>query len=176
MWNCWITAAGVTWPWLSWVLVCSCKSNAEPAFQTSESRGVGVKVKGRHLHKTVCSRAQKAFINMTLIWTVTSPKAAGFTNISLTSLWCHQVLSVAYAEHLLENQQAEQAGLLLWRCGEMPRALEAFIDCTSWRHALAVATHIPVSPTQLMQLARDLAGSACVRVWSVICLTSYNPC
>ncbi|MCI4381664.1 hypothetical protein PGIGA_G00254560 [Pangasianodon gigas] len=69
----------------------------------------------------------------------------------------NKALSVAYAEHLLEDQQAEQAGLLLWRCGEMPRALQAFISCTSWRHALAVATHIPVPPTQLTQLARDLA-------------------
>ncbi|KAF5903355.1 elongator complex protein 1 [Clarias magur] len=69
----------------------------------------------------------------------------------------YKALSVAYAEHLLEDQQAEQAGLLLWRCGEMPRALQAFISCTSWRHALAVATHIPVPPTQLTQLARDLA-------------------
>lgn len=65
---------------------------------------------------------------------------------------------MAYAEHLLEDQEAEQAGLLLWRCGEMPRALQAFITCTSWRHALTVATHIPVPPTQLTQLARDLAG------------------
>ncbi|KAK3526535.1 hypothetical protein QTP70_030761 [Hemibagrus guttatus] len=69
----------------------------------------------------------------------------------------YKALSVAYAEHLLEDQQAELAGLLLWRCGEMPRALQAFISCTSWRHALAVATHIPVPPTQLTQLARDLA-------------------
>ncbi|KAI5100646.1 elongator complex protein 1 [Silurus meridionalis] len=69
----------------------------------------------------------------------------------------YKMLSVAYAEHLLEDQQAEQAGLLLWRCGEMPRALQAFVSCTSWRHALAVATHIPVPPTQLTQLARDLA-------------------
>ncbi|KAI4885036.1 hypothetical protein NFI96_017717 [Prochilodus magdalenae] len=69
----------------------------------------------------------------------------------------HKVLSVAYAEHLMEQQQAEQAGLLLWRCGEMARALQAFVSCTSWRHALAVATHIPLPPEQLAQLARDLA-------------------
>ncbi|XP_036431639.1 elongator complex protein 1 [Colossoma macropomum] len=69
----------------------------------------------------------------------------------------HKVLSVAYAEHLMEQQQAEQAGLLLWRCGEMVRALQAFVSCTSWRHALAVATHIPLPPEQLAQLARDLA-------------------
>uniref|UniRef100_A0AAR2IRB3 Elongator complex protein 1 n=1 Tax=Pygocentrus nattereri TaxID=42514 RepID=A0AAR2IRB3_PYGNA len=70
----------------------------------------------------------------------------------------HKVLSVAYAEHLMEQQQAEQAGLLLWRCGEMACALQAFVSCTSWRHALAVATHIPLPPEQLAQLARDLAG------------------
>uniref|UniRef100_A0A4W4HKC3 Elongator complex protein 1 n=1 Tax=Electrophorus electricus TaxID=8005 RepID=A0A4W4HKC3_ELEEL len=71
----------------------------------------------------------------------------------------HKVLTVAYAEYLLEQQQAEEAGLLLWRCGEMPRALQAFVSCTSWRHALAVATHIPVTQGQLAQLARDLAGT-----------------
>lgn len=69
----------------------------------------------------------------------------------------YKMLSVAYAEHLVEQQQAEQAGLLLWRCGEMPRALQAFVSCTSWRHALAVAAHIPLPPEQLAQLARDLA-------------------
>uniref|UniRef100_A0A8B9H0Q9 Elongator complex protein 1 n=1 Tax=Astyanax mexicanus TaxID=7994 RepID=A0A8B9H0Q9_ASTMX len=69
----------------------------------------------------------------------------------------YKMLSVAYAEHLVEQQQAEQAGLLLWRCGEMPRALQAFVSCTSWRHALAVAVHIPLPPEQLAQLARDLA-------------------
>uniref|UniRef100_A0A8B9GYY0 Elongator complex protein 1 n=1 Tax=Astyanax mexicanus TaxID=7994 RepID=A0A8B9GYY0_ASTMX len=68
----------------------------------------------------------------------------------------YKMLSVAYAEHLVEQQQAEQAGLLLWRCGEMPRALQAFVSCTSWRHALAVAVHIPLPPEQLAQLARDL--------------------
>uniref|UniRef100_A0A3B1K4K7 Elongator complex protein 1 n=1 Tax=Astyanax mexicanus TaxID=7994 RepID=A0A3B1K4K7_ASTMX len=69
----------------------------------------------------------------------------------------YKMLSVAYAEHLVEQQQAEQAGLLLWRCGEMPRALQAFVSCISWRHALAVAVHIPLPPEQLAQLARDLA-------------------
>ncbi|KAL0176249.1 hypothetical protein M9458_028579, partial [Cirrhinus mrigala] len=64
---------------------------------------------------------------------------------------------VAYAEHLVEQQQAEQAGLLLWRCGENAHALQAFVSCTSWRNALAVATHIPLPPEQLALLARDLA-------------------
>uniref|UniRef100_A0A672PIA5 Elongator complex protein 1 n=1 Tax=Sinocyclocheilus grahami TaxID=75366 RepID=A0A672PIA5_SINGR len=70
----------------------------------------------------------------------------------------YKTLSVAYAEHLVEQQQAEQAGLLLWRCGENARALQAFISCTSWRNTLAVATHIPLPPEQLALLARDLAG------------------
>uniref|UniRef100_A0A8C2HLH0 Elongator complex protein 1 n=1 Tax=Cyprinus carpio TaxID=7962 RepID=A0A8C2HLH0_CYPCA len=69
----------------------------------------------------------------------------------------YKTLSVAYAEHLVEQQQAEQAGLLLWRCGENARALQAFVSCTSWRNALAVATHIPLPPEQLALLARDLA-------------------
>ncbi|XP_057205981.1 elongator complex protein 1 [Triplophysa rosa] len=68
----------------------------------------------------------------------------------------YKSLSVAYAEHLVEQHQAEQAGLLLWRCGETVRALQAFVSCMSWRHALAVATHIPLAPEQLTQLARDL--------------------
>ncbi|XP_026136123.1 elongator complex protein 1-like isoform X1 [Carassius auratus] len=69
----------------------------------------------------------------------------------------YKTLSVAYAEHLVEQEQAEQAGLLLWRCGENARALQAFVSCTSWRNALAVATHIPLPPKQLALLARDLA-------------------
>ncbi|XP_052006172.1 elongator complex protein 1 [Xyrauchen texanus] len=69
----------------------------------------------------------------------------------------YKTLSVAYGEHLVEQQQAEQAGLLLWRCGETTRALQAFISCTSWRHALGVATNIPLPPEQLALLARDLA-------------------
>ncbi|XP_030620667.1 elongator complex protein 1 isoform X2 [Chanos chanos] len=69
----------------------------------------------------------------------------------------YKVLSVAYAEYLVEHQQAEQAGLLLWRCGETARALQAFVSCTSWRHALAVATQIPLPAEELALLARDLA-------------------
>ncbi|KAG5845628.1 hypothetical protein ANANG_G00141300 [Anguilla anguilla] len=70
----------------------------------------------------------------------------------------YKALSCAYAEHLVEQQQAEQAGLLLWRCGETPRALQAFVSCSSWRHALCVAAQIPLPPDQLALLARDLAG------------------
>ncbi|XP_036407119.1 elongator complex protein 1 [Megalops cyprinoides] len=69
----------------------------------------------------------------------------------------YKALSCAYAEYLVEQQQAEQAGLLLWRCGETPRALQAFVSCSSWRHALCVAAQIPLPPDQLALLARDLA-------------------
>ncbi|KAM9377431.1 elongator complex protein 1 [Pholidichthys leucotaenia] len=66
-------------------------------------------------------------------------------------------LSCAYAEHLVEQQQAEQAGLLLWRCGVLPRALQAFTSSSSWRNAICVAQQIPLPPDQLALLARDLA-------------------
>lgn len=69
-----------------------------------------------------------------------------------------QTLSCAYAEHLVEQQQAEQAGLLLWRCGEPARALQAFATSSSWRNAICVAQQIPLPPDQLALLARDLAG------------------
>ncbi|RXN29143.1 elongator complex 1 isoform X1 [Labeo rohita] len=85
-------------------------------------------------------------------------------------------LSVAYAEHLVEQQQAEQAGLLLWRCGENARALQAFVSCTSWRNALAVATHIPLPPEQLALLARDLAEKlleARRHTEAALCLEQY---
>uniref|UniRef100_A0A8C1ITK5 Elongator complex protein 1 n=1 Tax=Cyprinus carpio TaxID=7962 RepID=A0A8C1ITK5_CYPCA len=90
----------------------------------------------------------------------------------------YKTLSVAYAEHLVEQQQAEQAGLLLWRCGENARALQAFVSCTSWRNALAVATHIPLPPEQLALLARDLAGGdlchVCMRhKQAALCLEQY---
>ncbi|XP_054647824.1 elongator complex protein 1 [Dunckerocampus dactyliophorus] len=70
----------------------------------------------------------------------------------------YKALSCAYAEHLVEQQQAEQAGLLLWRCQEPVRALQAFASCGSWRNAICVAQQIPLPPDQLALLARDLAG------------------
>ncbi|XP_035621557.1 elongator complex protein 1-like [Oncorhynchus keta] len=69
----------------------------------------------------------------------------------------YKALSCAYAEYLVEQQQAEQAGLLLWRCGEAVRALQAFVGSASWRNALCVAEQIPLPPDQLALLARDLA-------------------
>ncbi|KAL0974256.1 hypothetical protein UPYG_G00217790 [Umbra pygmaea] len=69
----------------------------------------------------------------------------------------YKALSCAYAEYLVEQQQAEQAGLLLWRCGETARALQAFVGSASWRSALCVAEQIPLPPDQLALLARDLA-------------------
>ncbi|KAM4622111.1 elongator complex protein 1 [Polymixia lowei] len=69
----------------------------------------------------------------------------------------YKALSCAYAEDLVEQQQAEQAGLLLWRCGEPGRALQAFVSCSSWRHALCVAQQVPLRPDQLALLARDMA-------------------
>ncbi|KAM7389360.1 hypothetical protein PAMP_023344 [Pampus punctatissimus] len=69
----------------------------------------------------------------------------------------YKALSCIYAEHLVEQQQAEQAGLLLWRCGELPSALQAFASSSSWRNAICVAQQIPLPPDQLALLARDLA-------------------
>ncbi|KAF7658016.1 hypothetical protein LDENG_00019130 [Lucifuga dentata] len=69
----------------------------------------------------------------------------------------YKALSCAYAEHLLEQHQAEQAGLLLWRCGEMPSALKAFTSSSSWRNAICAAQQIPLPPDQIALLARDLA-------------------
>ncbi|XP_056239105.1 elongator complex protein 1 [Seriola aureovittata] len=69
----------------------------------------------------------------------------------------YKALSCAYAEHLVEQQQAEQAGLLLWRCGESVGALQAFASSSSWRNAICVAQQIPLPPDQLALLARDLA-------------------
>uniref|UniRef100_A0A3P8RRC5 Elongator complex protein 1 n=1 Tax=Amphiprion percula TaxID=161767 RepID=A0A3P8RRC5_AMPPE len=69
----------------------------------------------------------------------------------------YKALNCAYAEHLVEQQQAEQAGLLLWRCGEPVRALQAFAGSSSWRNAICVAQQIPLPPDQLALLARDLA-------------------
>lgn len=70
----------------------------------------------------------------------------------------YKALSCAYAEHLVEGHQAEQAGLLLWRCGELTSALQAFVSSSSWRNAICVAQQIPLPPEHLALLARDLAG------------------
>ncbi|XP_056295683.1 elongator complex protein 1 isoform X1 [Pseudoliparis swirei] len=69
----------------------------------------------------------------------------------------HKALSCAYAEHLMEQQQPEQAGLLLWRCGEPVGALQAFASSCSWRNAICTAQQIPLPADQLALLARDLA-------------------
>ncbi|XP_077589151.1 elongator complex protein 1 [Stigmatopora nigra] len=70
----------------------------------------------------------------------------------------HKALSCAYAQHLLEQHQTEQAGLLLWRCGELKGALQAFTAGSHWRNAVCVAQQIPLPGDQLALLARDLAG------------------
>ncbi|KAK7881520.1 hypothetical protein WMY93_029929 [Mugilogobius chulae] len=69
----------------------------------------------------------------------------------------YKELTIAFAEHLVGQQQMEQAGLLLWRCGETHSALQSFVSCCSWRHALCVAQLIPLPPDQLALLARDMA-------------------
>uniref|UniRef100_A0A3Q2Z330 IkappaB kinase complex-associated protein n=1 Tax=Hippocampus comes TaxID=109280 RepID=A0A3Q2Z330_HIPCM len=69
----------------------------------------------------------------------------------------YKALSRAYAKHLLEQQQAEQAGLMLWRCGELDSALQAFATGASWRNAVCVAQQIPLSNDRLSLLARELA-------------------
>ncbi|XP_033841778.1 elongator complex protein 1 [Periophthalmus magnuspinnatus] len=69
----------------------------------------------------------------------------------------YKELTVAFAEHLVGQQQMEQAGLLLWRCGETHLALQSFVSCCSWRQALCVAQVIPLPPDQLALLARDMA-------------------
>uniref|UniRef100_A0A4W5NQT3 Elongator complex protein 1 n=1 Tax=Hucho hucho TaxID=62062 RepID=A0A4W5NQT3_9TELE len=76
----------------------------------------------------------------------------------------YKALSCAYAEYLVEQQQAEQAGLLLWRCGEATRALQAFVGSASWRNALCVAEQIPLPSDQLALLARDLAGTKLIEL------------
>ncbi|KAJ3588151.1 hypothetical protein NHX12_011746 [Muraenolepis orangiensis] len=64
----------------------------------------------------------------------------------------YKALSCAYAEHLAAQQQPEQAGLLLWRCGEPGHALGAFVAASSWRHALCVAQQLALPPDQLALL------------------------
>ncbi|XP_066576528.1 elongator complex protein 1 isoform X2 [Amia ocellicauda] len=70
----------------------------------------------------------------------------------------YKAISCAYAEHLLEQQFPEQAGLLLSRCGEKLRALEAFVTSTSWQHAFCMAARLHFTPDKLADLARTLAG------------------
>lgn len=69
----------------------------------------------------------------------------------------YKALCCAFAEHLVEQQQMEQAGLLLWRCGETSSALQIFVSCLSWRNAICVAQQIPLPPDQLALLARDMS-------------------
>ncbi|XP_077387627.1 elongator complex protein 1 [Festucalex cinctus] len=70
----------------------------------------------------------------------------------------YKALGCAYAKHLLDGQRAEQAGLMLWRCGELDGALRAFTAGASWRNAICVAQQIPLPEDRLPLVARDLAG------------------
>uniref|UniRef100_H3D601 Elongator complex protein 1 n=1 Tax=Tetraodon nigroviridis TaxID=99883 RepID=H3D601_TETNG len=89
-------------------------------------------------------REQKLYAEALRLYTADSPH--------------YKALSCAYAEHLVEQHQAEQAGLLLWRCGELTGALQAFVSSSSWRNAVCVAQQIPLPPEHLALLARDLAA------------------
>ncbi|XP_006864750.1 PREDICTED: elongator complex protein 1 [Chrysochloris asiatica] len=70
----------------------------------------------------------------------------------------YQDISVAYGEHLMQEQHHEPAGLVFARCGASEKALEAFLACGSWQHALCMAARLDFTKDQLAGLGRTLAG------------------
>ncbi|MBZ3869628.1 Elongator complex protein 1 [Sciurus carolinensis] len=70
----------------------------------------------------------------------------------------YQAISIAYGEHLMQEQLHEPAGLVFARCGAHSKALSAFLTCGSWQQALCVAAQLHLTKDQLADLARTLAG------------------
>ncbi|KAM6169330.1 elongator complex protein 1 [Rhynchocyon petersi] len=67
-------------------------------------------------------------------------------------------ISVAYGEHLLQEQRLEPAGLVFARCGAYEKALEAFLACGNWQQALCMAAQLNFTQDKLAALGRTLAG------------------
>ncbi|KAI8484997.1 hypothetical protein Bbelb_372430 [Branchiostoma belcheri] len=67
-------------------------------------------------------------------------------------------ISEAYGEYLLKKGHVEEAGLVLSRCEEWEKALQAFEQCCNWRQALFVASRLQYSTQQTAQLALKMAG------------------
>ncbi|XP_078667379.1 elongator complex protein 1-like isoform X2 [Branchiostoma floridae x Branchiostoma belcheri] len=67
-------------------------------------------------------------------------------------------ISEAYGEYLLKKGHVEEAGLVLSRCEEWEKALQAFEQCCNWRQALCVASRLQYSTQQTAQLALRMAG------------------
>nr|XP_027798807.1 elongator complex protein 1 [Marmota flaviventris] len=70
----------------------------------------------------------------------------------------YQAISIAYGEHLVQEQLHEPAGLVFARCGAHSKALSAFLTCGSWQQALCVAAQLDLTQDQLADLGRTLAG------------------
>ncbi|KAI8490926.1 hypothetical protein Bbelb_313450, partial [Branchiostoma belcheri] len=67
-------------------------------------------------------------------------------------------ISEVYGEYLLKKGHVEEAGLVLSRCEEWEKALQAFEQCCNWRQALCVASRLQYSTQQTAQLALRMAG------------------
>uniref|UniRef100_A0A2K6EGA9 Elongator acetyltransferase complex subunit 1 n=1 Tax=Propithecus coquereli TaxID=379532 RepID=A0A2K6EGA9_PROCO len=67
-------------------------------------------------------------------------------------------ISIAYGEHLMQENMYEPAGLVFARCSAHEKALSAFLTCGSWKQALCVAAWLNLTKDQLAGLARTLAG------------------
>ncbi|XP_012493978.1 PREDICTED: elongator complex protein 1 [Propithecus coquereli] len=66
-------------------------------------------------------------------------------------------ISIAYGEHLMQENMYEPAGLVFARCSAHEKALSAFLTCGSWKQALCVAAWLNLTKDQLAGLARTLA-------------------
>ncbi|XP_069867301.1 elongator complex protein 1 isoform X1 [Dipodomys merriami] len=70
----------------------------------------------------------------------------------------YKAISIAYGEHLIQENLHEPAGLVFARCGAHEEALSAFLTCGSWQQALCMAVQLHFSKDQLAGLGRTLAG------------------
>lgn len=70
----------------------------------------------------------------------------------------YKAINDAYGDHLLSRHRYEQAGLIFARCSRLEKALDAFVACSSWQHALSIASQLQYSEDKMAALARSVSG------------------
>lgn len=70
-----------------------------------------------------------------------------------------QELMRVYADHLNNRNKFREAGIAYEYVSDHSSAYQAYRAANMWRECLASAALVPVSPDELVALARDLAGS-----------------
>ncbi|XP_046853969.1 putative elongator complex protein 1 [Xenia sp. Carnegie-2017] len=71
----------------------------------------------------------------------------------------YKTIAVSYGEYLMDRKKYEEAGVVLFRCGDYGNALRAFQKAGNWRQVFSLATgKLRSSREELLSLARSMAG------------------